>query len=385
MAANTPFKKLVCRVCNQWKIDRTGKAKGEHCGAPMVISDNWYVRVTVAGRTTTKSVSPRKRDAEDYIANCKTAARQGVILPGQEKDITWEQAGKNCKQWWEDAVATGELRQSTATFYKEIMPALDRYFGGKTLLTITKGDVMDYRTARANQKRAAATINHDIKTIKRIYAMHVARTSSEESPRLLGKAMDISRVELCKKDGKKVRFLDETEIKHLLSCATTEKVRIATLLALNTGLRLSNVIELTWKEVRLSKKVINLPAAKMKSRRDHTVDIPAHLVEILKKWRSDNIVSAFLFPDAENKAPITNFRTEWVKTITATGFNDVTFHTMRHTFSSQFLMHGGDLSTLSEILDHADIGITKNIYGHMSREHKRKATDHFAAAFLANL
>ena len=169
MASNTPFKKLSCKVCKQWKIDRTGKAKGTCCGVPAVLSENWYVRVTTRGRTITKSVSPRKRDAEDYIANCKTASRQGVLLPGQEKDITWEKAAKNCMQWWEDAVATGDMRQATADHYKFRLVALNDFFHGKTLLTITKGDMKDYRTSRAKEGRAPATINHELKSVKRIF------------------------------------------------------------------------------------------------------------------------------------------------------------------------------------------------------------------------
>jgi integrase len=217
-----------------------------------------------------------------------------------------------------------------------------------------------------------------------MYSMHVERTSSEAAPKLCGKAADIAKVGLMKKDGKKVRFLDLNEIQLLIEKATTPAVRIAALLGLNTGLRRANILGLEWKEVRLSKKTISLPAEKMKSGHPHTVDIPAHLVDILKKWRSDTRVTAFVFPDPVENAPISNFRTEWEKTMTACGFDDVTLHTLRHTFASQWLMSGGDLSTLSEHLDHSSIQITKDLYGHLSRDHKKKAIDNFAAAFLSS-
>ena len=373
MASNTPFKKLVCSnpKCKQWKMDRTGKAKDVHCGLPMELSDNWYVRITVRGKLTTKSVSPRKRDAEKFIEDC----REGRAC-ASERDISWADAAENGAKWWSSLVTKKKISQATADHYAYRMVALTEFFEGHTLLTVSKGDLEDYMTHRAELGRAPATINHEVKALRKLYALHVDRTSSEESPKLCGKYADLSRVELIPKDGKKVRFLTEDEIKLLLGKATTPLVRIATLIALNTGLRRANVLDLIWKEVRLSDRVINLPAEKMKSRKDHTVDIPVHLVEPLKEWRASQPLSPDLFPGV-------NFRTEWDHTIEACGFTDVTMHTLRHTFASQFLMAGGDLSTLSEILAHADIAITKNIYGHLSREHKRKATDEFAAAFLS--
>jgi integrase len=63
-------------------------------------------------------------------------------------------------------------------------------------------------------------------------------------------------------------------------------------------------------------------------------------------------------------------------------FDDVVFHTLRHTFASHFLMAGGGLTTLSELLDHASIQITKDRYGHLSGEHKKKAIDAFAGVFF---
>lgn len=379
MAANTPFKKLVCQICRQWKIDRTGKAKAEHCGVPMVLSDNWYVRVTVRGQTTTKSVSPRKRDAEDYIANCKTASRQGVILPGKEKDIPWGQAKENCLKWWKGDVPKN-IKASTFEFYQSQVLALDSYFSGKTLFSITKGDVMDFQTERSKEGILPSTVNHNVRALKRMFSMHVERTSSVESPKLCGKCMDISLVKDLPKSKKKARFLTAEECSLLLEKAVTEQVRVASLIALNTGLRKSNVLDLTWGELVLSKKTISLPAEKMKSGKPHVVDIPDHLIPILQKWRGGNVVSPLVFPPQRF-----TFATDWDNTMKACGFTDVSFHKLRHSFASHFLMNGGDLSTLSDIMDHSSIQITKDLYGHLSRDHKTRAVQQFAESFLSKL
>jgi len=380
------FKHLTCPVCRYHKTDATGKAKAlcPKDGTELTHSENWYARIYPKGKKSfIKCCTPRRRDAEDYVLACKSADFTGALLPGQEKDITWEQAEKDCTLWWKAEVMKGDIVQGTADQYKTCMAGLRRFFNESTLLTITKGDVIDYQTCRAEMNKKAGTINNEVKTLKKIYSMHVERTDSVASPRLCGKFADISMVKSIPKDGHKVRFLDEREIEALLGCAATPRVKMAALVSLNTGLRRSNVLELTWDEVRLSRRVIELPAERMKSKRDFTVDIPASLVEQLKIWRSSTPLSKFVFPDCTGRT----FRGEWDRTITDCEYSDkkgsVTFHTLRHTFASHFLMsEGGDLSTLSEMLDHSEISITKDIYGHLSREHKTKASDKFAVNFL---
>lgn len=378
------FKYLICAKCGYKKTDTTGKGRGlcKNDQSLMYLSGNWYARTTHLGKTTVKAISSRKRDAEDYLATCRIAKRNGTLLPGEEKDISWPTAKENAEQWWKDAVLRKEIKQSTADYYKWQMIPLDNFFQGKSLLTITRGDVKDYQTKRSEDDIKPVTINHEIKALKRIYSMHVERTSSEIAPKLCGKAADIGRVALLPKSGKKARFLDEAEIKILLEKATTPEVKLLSILGLNTGLRKTNILGLTWQQVRLSKRIINLPAEVMKSGHDHTIDIPEHLIPVFEEWRGNNKLTRFLFPDCTGKSAIDTIRPEWDKTMIVCGFTDVTIHTLRHTFASQFLMTGGDLSTLSEILDHSSIQITKDLYGHLSRAHKRKATDQFATTFL---
>jgi integrase len=49
----------------------------------------------------------------------------------------------------------------------------------------------------------------------------------------------------------------------------------------------------------------------------------------------------------------------------------ITFKDLRHTFASHFLMNGGSLEELQELMAHSDITTTKR-YAHITQEHKRK-------------
>ena len=50
-------------------------------------------------------------------------------------------------------------------------------------------------------------------------------------------------------------------------------------------------------------------------------------------------------------------------------------HTLRHTFASLLIKKGVDIKIVSEILGHANITITYNLYIHLVKEQKAKAID----------
>lgn len=89
--ANTKsiYKYLTC-PCGYKKIDSTGKAKEncKKCNKPMSHSENWHVRLMHQGVVKIKSVSPRRRDAEDYLASRKVAWRLSTLVSCYENDTT---------------------------------------------------------------------------------------------------------------------------------------------------------------------------------------------------------------------------------------------------------------------------------------------------------
>ena len=392
MNAKSIFKKLVCPSCRKWSADETGKAVEEcpSCHVRKVHSDKWYVRITRQGVTTIKAISSRRQGAVDYLHAAKDAARRGQLLPGEEKTISWADAKKEFLKW----IYSGNLATETRSWYKGQMAHLSRFFT-EDLQEITVKRVEDYRDSRMLAV-APKTVAEEIKTLKRVYSLHCRWNSARKAPTLHAVAADLVKVEMPKYNNKRTRFLSEAEVKLILKKCTVPHLKLAIQIALSTGLRHGNIMALEWKQIDFINRTITFKPEDMKSKRLHVSPVMEHLATELVAWRkAQKRISPFVFPSPSVPGQaVDNMRTTWENLIIACNedlvkrkqplLDDVVFHTLRHTFASHFLMNGGDLATLSELLDHASIQITKDRYGHLSGEHKRKAIDSFSGVFFAS-
>lgn len=392
MNAKSVFKRITCPDCKKWEADETGKnfKNCPKCGIGMIHSDKWSVRLTHNGKTTVRVISSRRQDAVDYLHAAKDASRRGQMLPGEEKPITWNDAKKEFLKW----VDSGNLSAGTRSWYKGQMAHLDRYFD-EDLQDMTVKRVEGYIASRS---AAPKTVAEEVKTLKRIYSLHCRWNSARTSPGLHAVAADLAKVEMPKYSNKRTRFLSESEVKLILKTCTEPHLLLAIQIALSTGLRLRNIMYLEWKQIDFINRTITFKPEEMKSKRLHVSPVMEHLVTLLVTWRkAQKQISPFVFPSpvqiyGQPARPMYNMRTSWEKLIEDCNkvllkqkqplLDDVVFHSLRHTFASHFLMNGGDLATLSELLDHASIQITKDRYGHLSGEHKRKAIDQFAGVFF---
>jgi integrase len=132
-------------------------------------------------------------------------------------------------------------------------------------------------------------------------------------------------------------------------------------IALNTGLRLGELLGLNWIYVDLSRGVIRLEMTKSGRRRE----VPLN----------DNSYRALvsLAPKTEGRVFQTRFiKTAYNNAVATAKLDDVNFHTLRHTFASWAVMRGVSLKELQELLGHSTLAMTMR-YAHLAPEHLRAA------------
>lgn len=151
-------------------------------------------------------------------------------------------------------------------------------------------------------------------------------------------------------------YLTEEEIKKLLVTECRYKVlKKAFLFSCLTGLRLSDIKNLTWGQIQKEEQEwrINFHQKKTKGLQYHYIPQGAKdLLEDLERTQDDKVFSGLC-----SNSYISFELRQWML---RAGINkNITFHCARHTYATLLLTKGADLFTVSKLLGHKDIRATQ--------------------------
>jgi integrase len=214
---------------------------------------------------------------------------------------------------------------------------------------------------------------------------------------MLGKAVEwemnkqnpfeIGQSLMFKENNERLRYLSEDEINKLLTeCsrlviklpsknsknrsvkrADVDYLRNIVECAINSGMRKEEVLSLKWDQIRDGMIYLK----KTKSNKKRQVPINNTLAGLFRAIRKkQGLTSEYVFVYQSKR--INDVKTAYNAALKRAGILDANFHTLRHTFASHFVMRGGSLKALQEILGHANIKTTMR-YAHLSQEHKKEA------------
>ena len=116
--------------------------------------------------------------------------------------------------------------------------------------------------ATVERRLTAAAVNRPLALLR-----HLLRLAHEEWEAI----ENVPRIRLEKEPQGRLRWLTQEEITRLLEARAKSKnkeLRTTVIVALNTGLRLGELMELTWERVDLSRGVIRLEMTKSGRRRE---------------------------------------------------------------------------------------------------------------------
>jgi integrase len=148
------------------------------------------------------------------------------------------------------------------------------------------------------------------------------------------------------------------------------------LVALNTGMRRGEIFNLEWVNVNLENNFITVKAQEAKSKRLRRIPINQSLRKLLLKLNLTRNGNRYVFQNPMNGKSYSPLQSSWESLLSRTGIKDMRFHDLRHTFASHFLMNGGDLYTLKEILGNKELDTTAR-YLTVTTAHKVKAMEIF--------
>jgi len=175
----------------------------------------------------------------------------------------------------------------------------------------------------------------------------------------------VKQIKLFQESPGRIRYLTNEEVARLVDeCA--EHLRPIINLALYTGMRKSEIINLQWEDLDLDQRLIYVRTSKSGYSREIPMADPVYFV---LKGMARKSKAVFCRDDG---TPIVNIRTAFSNAIRRAKIENFTFHDLRHTFASHLVMGGSDLLTVKELLGHGSINMTLR-YAHLSPGHRRKA------------
>ena len=226
------------------------------------------------------------------------------------------------------------------------------------------GDIRDELSAEdeKGKVRAPATVNRYLAILSHVFTYAVKeRKWAEANP-----CKDVARET---EDNHIQRFLSDEERDSLLSACSeiNPTLHLLVVLALSTGARRGELLNLRWPQVDLNQGQATLLKTKNKDIR--TLPITGYALELLKEYRKvPRLDTDLVFPDPRDSSMPWNFRALWEKAIKQTEIKDFRFHDCRHTFASYCLKSGATLPELMHLMGHKSPAMVAR-YAHLCDNH----------------
>lgn len=323
----------------------------------------YRVQIRMKGHAPVSHYFDRKTDAKMWAQMTETDMREGRYFKTAE-------AKKHTVGELVDRYITTVLPQKPKSEKKQKAQLLwwKAQIGHIILANLTPSLIAELRDKLLSETTCRGTKRSPSTVVRYMAAFSHACTIATKEWGWLDDS-PVRKVSKPKESRGRVRFLDDTERHNLLEeCKNSRNPWLYTIvvLAISTGTRLSELMNLTWKDVDLKKGKIILQQTKNGEIR--SITITGHALELLRKHETTRRVdSKLLFPGKNPNKPA-DFRGAWNYAVKRSKVEDFRYHDLRHTTGSYLAMNNASPSELAEILGHKTLQMVKR-YAHLSDSH----------------
>lgn len=320
----------------------------------------YFLDYRYSGRRKRKKVGPDKTLAELAMAKIRTQMAENKYLDIKKEnnikfvDFAEEYLNLHAKRFVKSFNISG----------RNNVMQLVRHFGGKCLHEITVKDVDEFKTRRLAEV-TPATVNRQLACLKSMFNRAI------EWERFDGKN-PVCKVKMLKENNERCEYLEVDEMRRFIA-ACPDYFRPIAIVALNTGMRRSEILGLKWKDVNFTNSTIYIRQAK--SGEGRTVRMGRVVSDALIAVRK-NPKSEYIFTKKDGTRRF-DLRKPFTKALENAGIDrPFRFHDLRHTCASHLAMRGYDIYGIKEYLGHKSLEMTMR-YSHLSPTHQQKMASTF--------
>lgn len=326
---------------------------------------SYRVRIRLKGHPTQTASFTRKTDAHRWAASTESSIREG-------RHFKQSEAKRHTLADLVDRYIRDVLPQKSDSMERDQYTQLGWWkekIGEKLLSDVTPALIAEHRDLLLKEKgfrgkkRAPSSVNRYLAALSHAYTIAIKEWGwVDDSP--------VRKVTKPKEPRGRVRFLDDDERSRLLkACQKSENpfLYAIVVLALSTGARKMEILNLTWGDIDVNRKIAIIQESKNDERR--ALPLVAHALEEIKeiarvRRRIDTIL---VFPDSTGKKPV-DLRVAWEEALKEGKIKNFRFHDLRHSAASYLAMNGASLSEIAEVLGHKTLQMVKR-YSHLSDQH----------------
>ncbi len=357
--------------------------------SPLTGETRYRVQVRVKGRPSQSETFPNIKEAKSWAASLETAAREDRNFPHLRARRTKfsalteryrttvlvdmpelaQQRREQHLAFWNKKFEGRTLAEITPEAIAEVRDEL-------AIGTFTRGKVHTVRrrtVAPKAYKRTGATVNRYLATLSRLFtiASREWQLTDRNPVRMISK----------KKEARaRVRFLSDAERTVLLKACEDSRwpaLHTLVLLALSTGARRGELINLKWKDLDLKDARAIIPRTKNGDAR--TLPLVGKALAALRALKlKGSALSPWVFQQPSGlPGPYANFDDHWRTALKESGIEEFRFHDLRHSCASCLAAQGSSLLEIADTLGHRSMAMVKR-YAHLTQTHKVAALEKMA-------
>lgn len=326
-------------------------------------SISYRAKVRLNGHPPEHATFKRKTDATKWAHSVEVAMREGRYFKTAEakKHTFAELVDRYLIEVLPDRPKNAANTLRHLGFWKQKLGTL-------ALADITPALLVRYRnellaeTTRLKKLRSNATVVRYLASIS--HAFSVAMKDWQwvtDNP--------VSKISKPRQARGRERYLSDDERERLLTACRAASNRYllpVVVLAISTGMRRGEIMNLRWSDVDLKRGTIILTATKNDTSRAVPLSgLALMLLQDLAKVR--RLDTPLLFPGTLPQKPM-DLKKAWELAMAQAELQDFRFHDLRHTAASYLAMNGATTVEIAAVLGHKTLQMVKR-YSHLTNSH----------------
>jgi integrase len=255
-------------------------------------------------------------------------------------------------------IAATQVRPSTVRDHKITLHQFLNHVKDRRMDTLTMAKVEAFLGRRRSEGVSEATANKLLRTLKSIFARAMARGYLASNP--------CAGVRKLREPERTYRILTADEVKSLVDACRVLRWRVLIYLAVTTGMRIGELVNLRWEDVDLHGGAITIRCRddfRPKSGHNRTAPLSNEAVAGLAELRDAGEHDEWVFSTNGQRMGIDVHRTlAAIQRDAGLADNPFTFHDLRRTFLSHLQMAGVSSAVAQKLAGHSSISTTEKFY-----------------------